>query len=41
MNLISTQNLNFHVFCGEIQLNILVNSQMQCLHVIQTQAQKL
>ena len=36
----STHNLNLHLFCNEIQLNILVNSQMQCIHVIQTQAQK-
>ena len=42
MNLISTHYFNFHPLCvrRNTTLIYLVNSQMQCLHVIQTQAQK-
>ena len=43
MNLISTHDFNFHplyVRWTEYDFNILVNSQMQCSHLIQTQAQK-
>ena len=43
MNLISTHDFNFHPLCVRWNIynfSILVNSQMQCSHVIQTQAQK-
>ena len=42
MNLISTHDFNFHPLCvrRNTTLIFLVNSQMQCSHVIQTQAQK-
>ena len=42
MNLISTHGFNFHLLCvrWNYNFNILVNSQMQCSHGIQTQAQK-
>ena len=44
MSLISTHDFNFHLRNSlravKYNFNILVNSQMQCSHVIQTQAQK-
>ena len=42
MNLISTHDFNFHPLCARRNTTFifLVNSQIQCSHVIQTQAQK-
>ena len=42
MNLISTHDFNFHPLCIRRNTTLIfqVNSQMQCSHVIKTQAQK-